>query len=1076
MTIKISGKVTRVIFSKDGFFICTVDNNTCVLVNHPKIKVGFVGDFTGAWIDDPKFGKQFKAAFAIEKLPETKEGFKAYLTSGAFKGVGAVTAEKIITHLGDHPLDVLNNNLDEILKVPKVKKEILESIKETWLDNTVRAEITIFLQQYGISSININKIYEVMGVNAISIIMSNPYVIIEKITGIGFKTADRIAMRVGIEPDSELRVTECIKYILTEGGNYGNCYLLKDQINKKIKELINLENTELITNCMNGDDNIIKLNVNGEDRYYSKGLYYAEQSVLTNLSNMLDRPNITYMGNMVNEETLSPEQRNAVYGSLSNNISILTGGPGCGKCLKKGTLVLMFNGTKKAVEDIKIGDLLMGDDNTHRTVLSLAHGYETMYDILSKDNKSWGCNESHILSLKYNDKRPCVINGVKYYNGDIVDIEVKDYLLLSNRKKHHLKQYSIGVEYIQQNVLIPSYLLGLWLGDGSKSSSNITNIDSEVYIYAESIANELNLKFKKTTPIDKAPFLSLIGERGKSFRTLLNKYGLYNNKHIPNEYLINSRENRLNLLAGLIDSDGFYINGVFEITQKSKNLAYDIYDLSLSLGFRVSIKEKKATLKREGANTYESLVYRICISGNCDQIPTLIKRKKGVCKPNKNHLHSGFQLINKGIGEYYGFELDGNKRFVLGNYVVTHNTYTTKTIVETLLNNKKRIGICAPTGKAALRSSTVIGYDAMTIHRLLGFNPKFKGSFEYNAFNPLQYDYIIVEESSMIDIKLMCSLLDAIDNNTQVLFVGDHNQLPPVGAGSPFKDMIESELIPTFKLNKIFRQGANSKIITYAHDINNGEYPNIESPLKNPSLWNSEVDCLFIDSGCYDHRKPSEYGKESTLAYGLDVNKMVVKLYTETIKKYKGFEDIQLLIPKRVGDVGTNSINKLIQDVVNPIIDEASFIEIGEKQFRLNDKVIHVQNNYELGDKGIFNGEIGKIIGIDVKKQTCVVEFEDKTVPYERGDMGDLELAFAITIHKSQGSEFDCVILPIMSEYGIMLEKSLIYTALTRAKKLAIFIGQRQALMKAVKTINKAKRQTSLSELLILEKNLALSN
>jgi exodeoxyribonuclease V alpha subunit len=137
-------------------------------------------------------------------------------------------------------------------------------------------------------------------------------------------------------------------------------------------------------------------------------------------------------------------------------------------------------------------------------------------------------------------------------------------------------------------------------------------------------------------------------------------------------------------------------------------------------------------------------------------------------------------------------------------------TYTTKTIVDSLINAKKSVGICAPTGKAALRSSFVIGREAMTIHRLLGFNPKFKGNFQYNADNPLQYDFVIVEESSMVDIKLMSHLLDAIGYGTQVLFVGDHNQLPPVGAGAPFKDMIESGLIPTFKLNKIFRQGDNS--------------------------------------------------------------------------------------------------------------------------------------------------------------------------------------------------------------------------------------------------------------------------
>lgn len=1073
MTTKISGKVIKVRFSKNDFHICTVSTSTgdhTVKITHPNIKVGFTGDFTGTWVNDEKYGGQFKASFAIEKLPETKEGFKQYLMSSAFKGIGAVTADKIIAHLGDHPLEALGKDPDIILQVPKVKKELLEQIKTKYLDNTVRADITIFLQQYGISPNLVGKIYDTFGVNTIAEITKNAYVLINKIDGVGFKIADRIALKMGVEHKSELRITECIKYVLKESGNSGNCYLLKPQIHKKVLELVDRIEVDLIDRCIVENNDIIKLGINNEERFYSRVYYNAEQICLNNLMNMLDQPPVGFMDNVAKEETLSSEQKNAVYGALCNNVSILTGGPGCGKCLKKGTLVLMFNGDKKAVEDIQVGDLLMGDDNTPRTVLSLANGFETMYDVLSKDNKEWGCNESHILSLKYNDKRNCIINGVTYKTGDVVDIEVRDYLKLSERKKHHLMQYSVSVEYDNTDVLIPPYLLGLWLGDGSKSSSIITNVDDEIYTYCESISPIIGLTFNKKNNEKNTSHLSLSGIRGKSYRTLLNKYNLYNNKHIPNEYLINTRENRLNLLAGLIDSDGFYINGVFEITQKNKVLAYNLYDLALSLGFRVSISEKIATLKREGISDYNCLVYRLFISGNCDQIPTLIKRKKGVCKPNKNHLHSGFQLINKGIGEYYGFELDGNKRFVLGNYVVTHNTYTTKTIVDSLLEAKKQIGICAPTGKAALRSSTVIGQEAMTIHRLLGFNPTFSGGFEYTADNPLPYDFIIVEESSMIDIKLMASLLDAVGYGTQVLFVGDHNQLSPVGAGSPFKDMIESGLIPTFKLNKIFRQGDGSRLVQYAHDINNGEYPHIDSPIKNPGLWATQTDCLFMDSGFSDGRKRTEYNKENTLFFGKDIIETIVRLYTETIKKYRNYNEVQILIPKRVGDIGTNVINHIIQDAVNPITVNSQTITIGERSFRLHDKVIHVQNNYELGDDGIFNGEIGRITEID--DRGCVVNFDGKTVRYKRSDMNDLELAFAISIHKSQGSEFECVILPLMLEYGIMLEKSLIYTGLTRAKKLAIFVGQRQALMRCIHNTNQSKRQTSLSELLVENKNL----
>lgn len=731
MTTKISGKVIKIRFTKEDFHICTVSTNTgdhTVKLNHNNLKVGFIGDFTGIWVDDEKWGGQFKCYFAIEKLPQTKEGFKQYLMSKTFKGIGEKTADKIIQHLGENPVGALSKDPDMVLKTPGVKMDLLEQIKKVYLDNTVRAEITIFLQQYGISPNLINKIYDTFGLNTIPQLTKNAYILINRIDGVGFKIADRIAIKMGIDPKSELRITECIKFVLKEAGNIGYCYLLRPQIHKKVQELIERIDIELIDSCIVESQDIIKLEINDEERFYSRTYYNAEQRCLNSLINMLEQPPVGFMDNVAQEETLSPEQKNAVYGALSNNVSILTGGPGCGK------------------------------------------------------------------------------------------------------------------------------------------------------------------------------------------------------------------------------------------------------------------------------------------------------------------------------------------------------TYTTKTIVESLLNAKKTVGICAPTGKAALRSSTVIGHEAMTIHRILGFNPRLEGSFEYTSDNPLPYDFVIVEESSMIDIKLMANLLDAVGYGTQILFVGDHNQLPPVGAGAPFKDMIESGLTPTFKLNKIFRQGDDSRLVHFAHQINNAEYPHIDSPIKNPGLWATKTDCLFIDSGFSDGRKRSEYDKTNTLHFGMDVAETIVRLYTETIKRYRNYNDIQILVPKRVGTIGTNVINAMIQDVVNPITAVSKVIAIGERTFRLNDKVIHVQNNYNLGEDGIFNGEIGKII--DITDKGCTIDFDGKEVVYKRSDMIDLELAFAISIHKSQGSEFECVILPLMMEYGMMLEKSLIYTGLTRAKKLALFVGQRQALMRSIHNTNQSKRQTSLSELLIENKNL----
>lgn len=397
-------------------------------------------------------------------------------------------------------------------------------------------------------------------------------------------------------------------------------------------------------------------------------------------------------------------------------------------------------------------------------------------------------------------------------------------------------------------------------------------------------------------------------------------------------------------------------------------------------------------------------------------------------------------------------------------------TFTTKFIVDKLHEEYLNFAICAPTGKAAMRSTEVIGYPASTIHRLLMVDPV-TGGFKHNAVHPLDLDYLIVEESSMIDISLMSALLSATPTDCQVLFVGDHNQLPPVGPGAPFKDMIESGKVKVSRLTKIFRQAKNSAIIKYGYDMNNNCFKNnIPNPMRTPELWKSKQDCLFMDSVGVVTRPRNEYPKFTTQSYGMDAIQTTIRLYTKTIKESRGIIQPQILIPKRVGNLGTVKVNELIQAEVNPLTTENPNEIISNKtSFRLGDKVIHVRNNYQLGEYGVFNGEIGIIESLDSKKRTCVVKFFDKSVRYSFKDMRDLELAYAITIHKSQGSEFEAVILLVLQQFSIMLERQLLYTGITRAKDLCVIIGERQWFTIGVNNINNKKRKTSLSELLNVE-------
>ncbi|MEY4903436.1 MAG: hypothetical protein RLZZ292_1251, partial [Bacteroidota bacterium] len=355
-----------------------------------------------------------------------------------------------------------------------------------------------------------------------------------------------------------------------------------------------------------------------------------------------------------------------------SDLIIVAARPGMGKCLGKGTKVLMFDGSFKKVEDIEVNELLMGDDSTPRRVLSLARGSERMYWVRQNRGMDYRVNESHILSLKRSR------NEGKHKQGDVLDITVKEYLEKSTKWKSNYKGYKVEVEFEAKPLLIAPYFLGLWLGDGSSAKPEIATTDAEIVNYLSVFAEEKGLRLNEYAVVDKCPMYSLTGgergHKGYSLKSELRELNVLQNKHIPQEYLVNSTENRLALLAGLIDTDGHYLiqsNG-YEITQKNKRLAENIKFLCDTLGFRTSFNAKRATIKSIG---YESEVYRVRIYGDINRIPVRLKRKEA--SPWKSPVDwqvTGIKIEDDGIGDYYGFEIDGNRRFLLEDMTVTHNT------------------------------------------------------------------------------------------------------------------------------------------------------------------------------------------------------------------------------------------------------------------------------------------------------------------------------------------------------------------------------------------------------------------
>ena len=374
-----------------------------------------------------------------------------------------------------------------------------------------------------------------------------------------------------------------------------------------------------------------------------------------------------------------------------------------------------------------------------------------------------------------------------------------------------------------------------------------------------------------------------------------------------------------------------------------------------------------------------------------------------------------------------------SKVMVLTGGPGTGKTTTTQGIIAALKHMGMRILLAAPTGRAAKRMSDATGMEAKTIHRLLEFNPQ--DGYKQNDENPLEADVLIVDECSMIDIILMNNLLKAVPSSMRLVLVGDIDQLPSVGAGNVLRDIIESQKIPVIRLTRIFRQAQSSRIVMSAHAINQGRFPDISN--------GKQTDFFFIEQG-----DPEMVAEE------------IVNLVKNRLPKAyrRKTNDIQVLTPMQRGVVGTSNLNMALQSALNP---SQLTLNRGGYSFRQGDRVMQLRNNY---DKDVFNGDLGYVEQIDMEERTLQVNFDGYWVEYDVSELDELTLAYATTIHKSQGSEYPIVVMPILMTHYVMLQRNLIYTGITRAKKICVLIGTKKALAFAIRNMSVLKRNTKLKE------------
>lgn len=758
----ITGKMKHIIFHNDetNYYVLTVvagDEVFTATGSFHGIEKNIKTDFYGEWVEHPKFGRQFSCGYWEKAKPVNTEDIVSYLSAKTVKGIGKVTAKRIVDAFGVNTWDVLDNHIERLLEIKGISPKKLERIKGSWQENSIRRIAFVFLLKYGVSYKLADKIYRTYEEKTITIMSANPYKAADDVKGIGFPTADEIAEKMGIEKNSPLRIESGIKYALEQLAMKGHVFGYREQVVNEAmgKEVLDLQ-----------DKNLVSL---------------------------------------------------------------------------------------------------------------------TLSDMLAK--KDLGC------------EMDCI--------------------------------------YLPQLLKAENYC--------AEKLKKLASVPAEDYLYRR----------------------------------------------------------------------------IWYERQRSGNpdLSVDVSGMAEELGIQY------------------------------DDVQLYAIRTAAASK---------------------GMVLTGGPG--------TGKTTVTQGIIEVFKKFKLHILLAAPTGRAAKRASESTGMEAKTIHRLLGYSGS--GTFEHNEEHPLEGDVLIIDESSMVDIRLMSSLLKAVPENMRLILIGDVNQLPSVGPGTVLKDIIDSGVFPVVRLTKIFRQAAESHIVTNAHRINDGLFPVIDDSNPKNDFF------LEIMDKKGEKLEASEIAERTAQA--------IIKLLTDTIPNMYHIQprDIQILAPMRNGSAGTIALNKLAQEALNP---EGPSIAFEGYSYRKGDRVMQTKNDYE---KGVFNGDIGYIVAVNLEKELLKVEFLDTDkqetdskfwldywdmdeedeeedeeieahgpnpyVTYSRNDLENLDPAYAITIHKSQGSEFPAVIMPFLNSHFVMLERNLLYTGVTRAKKYLFLKGQRNAIYKAVKTISMLSRNSNL--------------
>ena len=721
------------------------DDLTTIVGVLPGIHVGELLSVEGEWENDPKYGRQLHVATYVQRLPASTEGMTRYLSSGLIKGIGPKKAKLIVDHFGEQTLAIIEQQPERLSEVKGIGTKDRDEITKAWSEQSEIKELHLFLQTHEVSINVATRVYKQYGKESIKVIRENPYQLERDVQGIGFRTADEIAVKLGLPFDSVPRLATGIKYVLAQAANDdGHCFLFENDLLHRASDILKVPQEALPA---------------GITQLQKEGEIFVEKPALTLLTQ--DAPQ-------------SPQN-----------------------------------------------------------------------DIL--DDASW-------------------------------------YEVEEQKPQNHI------------------YFGPFW--------------------YAE--------------------------------------------------------------------------NGCVRILRQ---------------------------LMREAS------VLPLTTQRQWDTVFTLLKQKRNM------HLT---ERQREAVQMAYAQKIS-----ILTGGPGTGKSTSIRALLMLLRQRKVEVAMAAPTGRAAKRLAEATGFEAKTLHRLLEYAPH-DNTYQRNEANPLPYQFVIVDEFSMVDILLFYNLLKALPKDAHLLLVGDADQLPSVGPGNVLRDLLRSEAIPTVRLTELFRQAQQSKIIVNAHRINAGEMPNTKIEATSDFFFMAEEDPIRAQKLILDlvqRRLPARY-------------------------HFNPMTDIQVLAPMYKGPVGVISLNEELQGHLNP--SAIAQVEWGGNTLRVGDKVMQIRNNY---DKGVFNGDVGWIRAINRENATVKVEFVEEAGPlyvsYEFHELDELTLAYATTIHKSQGSEYPAIIVPLVVQHRILLQRNLLYTAITRAKRFCVLVGQPYALEMAVRNDRVALRNTGLAERLL---------